>query len=146
MSKKDDDFFRDWESEVFGFGYGTGEAYLIPELRRFLLNTQYSGVYDYRDLEEVMPPAIVWLLINILCKADIIEYGTSPRFGWLTKQGIRLRDSMADKNMDELLNVLDCSPEVSLDICGSDYCNCDKRCVNPFIKAKLERWHRDNHE
>ena len=63
---------------------------------------------------------------------DILEYGTSPRFGWLTPQGESLKAFMASKSVDDLVQICDAPPEYAH--CTPDYCNCDleERCVNPF--------------
>jgi len=85
--KTEAEYFRDWESHVFGYGYGTGEAYVIPVLKTFLEHCNegyYKHSYQYDVLEKAVTAPVAWLLINTLCHADIIEYGTSPRYAWLT--------------------------------------------------------------
>lgn len=131
--KTEDDYFRDWEGAVFGFGYGTGEQYVLAELRRFMLNVSGEGGYDYAILEAAVGPSVAWLLINALCKADIIEYGTSPRYGWLTDKGKRLRAYVTGHTADELVEVV-CSDPDSYFACYPDYCNCgpSHKCSNPF--------------
>jgi hypothetical protein len=91
--KTTDDYFRDWESHFLGFGYGSGEEHVTPALKRFMeLGQNDGGSYDHRELERELGPVVAWLLVNLLCHADAIEYGTSPRFGWLTPHGQRLRE------------------------------------------------------
>jgi len=80
-----DDSFSDWEGSAFGFGYGAGEQYIIPLLKAFLSEVPLVDSYDHENLESVLGAPIAWLLINVLVREDILEYGTSPRFGWLTK-------------------------------------------------------------
>jgi hypothetical protein len=76
-----DKHFRDWESHAFGYGYGTGEVFIIPELKLFFETTEAEGNYNHRTLEQKLGGISTWLLINILCHADMLEYGTSPRYG-----------------------------------------------------------------
>lgn len=135
--------FADWESHVFGFGYGTGEEHTIAALKTFMENIGREEIdspraYDYQQLETALTPPVAWLLINILCKANIIEYGTSPRYGWLTKEGEALRDFVASKSVDDLYGF--CMAD-DLDYCYPSYCNCQlcedghsktDRCQNPF--------------
>lgn len=139
-----DDHFIDWMSENISRGYGSGEPHTIPALRKFLslCNTgYYSTSYDYERLEEALDPAAVWLLIDVLCRADIVEYGTSPRYAWLTPEGIKLRDYMLSKTEEELI-LLVCNTEDN-DYCTDTFCNCGEKgyskkklCFNPFWKNK----------
>lgn len=128
-----DDYFRDWESDTFGFGYGSGEPHIIPALKAFLAATPRQ--YDYRELETAVGAAVAWLLINVLCHQNAIEYGTSPRFGWLTEKGERLKSYVDQKTSDELLAVCDAPEEYVR--CYPNYCNCDDtvRCINPFWRG-----------
>lgn len=117
--------FKSWEQEVFGFGYGTGEAHTLEVLRTFLAMCEPKdhGVYsyDYRVMEEGLGAASFWLMLNVLCHADIIEYGTSPRFGWLTPQGVELRKYVLAHDVGHLY-----------DICMDDNTN-QPTTENPFI-------------
>ena len=132
--KSNNDYFADWESHVFGYGYGSGEPNVIPLLRRFL-GLMPEGNYDYAKLEEIGPEQ-AWLLINTLCHADIIEYGTSPRFGWLTEQGKSLRDFVLSKTPDELIEMTNKDQDYLM--CYPDHCNCDNgKCNNPFWKSRV---------
>lgn len=134
--------FRDWEGEVFGFGYGTGEKYTLGALKAFLGAIGKPGLdhaYDYRVLEVAVGPVACWLLISTLCHADIIEYGTSPRGGWLTPEGIALRDFVRSKTVDELVDIVCGGEEEDIIRCAPTYCNCGpngyskvKLCKNPF--------------
>ena len=124
-------YYNDWENRVFGYGYGTGERYIAAALKAFLASIPDEGTYNYCELEAAVTPATAWLLINALCRADIIEYGTSTRFGWLTPQGKSLKAFIAQHSADDLSDFgvnedgyVGCSP---------DYCNCDgEQCDNPF--------------
>lgn len=134
-----DDNFSDWESHVFGYGYGSGEPHVIPSLAIFLSLFNEDGSYDYRHLESSMHPPIVWMLINALARADILEYGSSPRFGWLTKEGKALKSFIESKSIDELIG-LSCR-DSEYTHCYSNACNCgphgyekERVCPNPFWK------------
>jgi hypothetical protein len=138
-----DRHFAEWESHVFGFGYGTGEPHILASLKTFMEAIEIDGAsakYDYRKLEETLTPPVAWLLINIFGHHDIIEYGTSPRFAWLTGHGRALRDFVVSKSLDELIA---CTEIDDLDHCTPTFCNCGpegysakKLCFNPFWKAK----------
>lgn len=145
MPKTIEQSFIDWESNVFGFGYGTGEDHTIGALKAFF---DAFGVedrpdsYDYRSLEGSLGPAVAWLLINTLCHADIIEYGTSPRFAWLTEQGVALKAFVATKSVEELVELCAARSEDN-DICYPDACNCGpngyekgRKCPNPFWRTR----------
>lgn len=137
-----DDHFIDWMSENIRFGYGSGEPHTIPALRAFLSLCNvghYNTSYDCRVLEEKLTPTTAWLLMNVLCQAQLIEYGTSPRCGWLTPEGIKLRDYMLSKTEEDLI-LLVCNTEDN-DYCTRHFCNCgeggyseNKLCHNPFWK------------
>lgn len=131
-----DDYFADWESYVFGFGYGTGEEHILPSLKSFLECCNDDAPYDFQVLEAKLTPTVAWLLINILCRhnVDIIEYGTSPRCGWLTPHGIKLKEFVATKTVDELIGMTGRDSEYTP--CFPDYCNCDVQCNNPFWGVK----------
>ena len=126
MAKTLEQQFADWEAVNFGFGYGTGEVYILPALKALFAAIGVGPVprtYDYRALEKAVGHVPAWLLINILCRAGIFEYGTSPRFGWLTKKGERLQDFLASKSVDELQRI--CCERTEDDApCYPDACNC----------------------
>ncbi len=138
-----DEYFRDWEATVFGIGYGTGEPHVIPALRRFLKFCPETGNYDYEVLEKSVNPEVAWLLINALVKVDIIEYGISPRFGWLTGYGRALKAYTDSKTSDELVTVV-CDHDDDYTVCYPDHCNCEsmglanEKCENPFWKSRRE--------
>lgn len=136
------DYFRDWKSHFIGYGYGSGELYTIPALRTFLelCNEGPRGTsYDYAKLEAALGGATAWFLISsILAKADIIEYGTSPRFAWLTRKGERLKAFVRPRTNDELLEIV-CGHDESYAHCYPTACNCgpngyekSRVCNNPF--------------
>jgi len=133
-----DDYFTDWESHVFGFGYGTGEQFTLQALRRFFDSfNEDQRTYNYETLEKNLTATVAWLLINILCKVDILEYGTSARYGWLTAKGERLAAFVKSKPLEELWGLT--SKDENYIHCYPDACNCgpngyekDRVCQNPF--------------
>ena len=137
-------YFSDWEGDTFGFGYGSGEEHILPALRTFFeAFKEDKRSYDYRDLEEACGPATAWLLINALCRVRCIEYGTSPRFAWLTKEGERVRDFVLSHSFDELGEICCNQPEDSIR-CYPDACNCGPKgyqkgvvCPNPFWAGRV---------
>lgn len=125
--------FTDWESEVFGFGYGTGEDYTIPALRKFFEVVGPDG-YWYEDLERELTPTVAWLLINILCRGgntNIIEYGTSPRGGWLTENGKLIQEFLRGKSDEDIFKAIEIPDDYIH--CYFDHCNCDNTCKNPLF-------------
>jgi hypothetical protein len=151
MAKTIEESWTDWESEVFGLGYGTGEIYVIGALKAFLgavgidrdggpMKTG-GGTYDYRALEAACGPAAAWLLINRLCRIDIIDYGVSPRFGWLSPQGEALKAFVDAKSIHELISLTEVDQDYTH--CAPAYCNCGPKgfqkgvqCINPFWICK----------
>lgn len=118
--------FRDWEGHVFGYGYGSGEEHTLTALKQFLElcnEGSYGHSYSYETLEKALTPAVAWLLINILCHADIIEYGTSPRFAWLTAQGERLKDFVSKHTVEQLYEIA-ANHDENYFSCSPQYCNC----------------------
>lgn len=137
--------FIDWESSTFGFGYGSGEPHIVPALRRFMELCPEDGGYDCRVLEAELGAVVAWLLINALCRfpVDILEYGTSPRFAWLTNEGKALRAFMLSKAVDELVELAASRGGPDHNHCYPDVCNCGpngydpaRRCPNPFWQAR----------
>lgn len=143
MNKTTEEYFRDWHNNAVGYGYGSGEPHTIPVLKKFLElcnGGSYNHQYDYAILEKELTPTVTWLLISILCahEVDILEYGTSSRFAWLTKKGERLKEFVKSKTDDELIEIVCSSTENSTN-CYPNACNCgdegyvkDKTCQNPF--------------
>ena len=127
-----EEYFIDWWNHYFGHGYGTGEVYVLPALRSFLNlcreNPPNPRMYNHERITAAIGGAATWLLIEILERADIIEYGTSPRHGWLTGKGERLRDFVTTKTDQELVDIVGggivesfCNPE--------DWCACEGRII-----------------
>jgi hypothetical protein len=144
MGKTPEQHFADWEGSAFGFGYGSGEPHTLAALKGFMdaieRHTDRSPSYDYQKLEAALSPAVAWLLINALCRhpTHIIEYGSSPRFGWLTKEGERLRAFIETRSTDDLVEIV-CSRTEDYNPCYPDACNCGpngyeegRKCDNPF--------------
>jgi hypothetical protein len=91
-------------------------------------------------MEKELDPATAWPLINRLCHYSIaaIEYGTSPRSGWLTEVGKRLREFMLARTNEQLIEIV-CSRSELESVCYPDSCNCGpdgyvkgRVCNNPF--------------
>lgn len=141
-SKTLDENFRDWEGEAFGFGYGSGEEHILPALQAFMRAVLPTGGYDHEDLAIACGSgATAWLFINILCREDAIEYGTSPRYGWLTPKGKRLQSYVLSKSPSDLIDIACVHGDIG---CSKTACNCGENgyeegrvCFNPF-------WH-DEH-
>ena len=138
MAKSIDDNFSDWWSNTFRFGYGTGEQYTLPALRVFLEACDgQNDQYQFQEMEGALGPLAAWLMIDAMCRVDAVEYGTSPRYGWLTPEGKSLRAFIRSKTDDEL-SVLTARDETYI-FCAPDYCNCGpdgyekgRVCDNPF--------------
>lgn len=125
--------FTDWESNAFGFGYGTGEEPVLQALKGFLAAIPATGTYDHTKLEAAVTAPVAWLLINVLAHDDKIEYGTSPRFGWLTESGKALAEFVGARSLEQLYD-LTCRDEDYVE-CFPEHCNCgdaDCRPSNPF--------------
>ncbi len=142
VTKSLDDYFVDWEADAFGYGYGSGEPHVIPALRRFF-ELCVDG-YDHVPLEQELTPVVAWLLINRLVGVGIIEYGSSPRFGWLTPKGKRLAAYVLSKTADELVTLIcSWSDENRKELCYPNVCHCaqesspqDRQCPNPFWRDR----------
>ena len=138
-----DENFRDWEAHAFGFGYGTGEEHILPALKTFFAKIgSHPGLshgYDHHVLSEALGSTVAWLLINVLCREDILEYGTSPRFGWLTREGEALKAYVDGKTAQQLFDICCADSEEGVIGCYPHSCNCGPRgyvegrkCPNPF--------------
>lgn len=134
---KDKDFI-DWFSENFGYGYGNGERYTILALKGFLEACPIEGNYDFETIEKKITPTVTWLLMNVLCSKDILEYGTSPRFGWLDERGKMLKNYLKEKSDDELYELVMVDEHYTH--CYSNACNCgengyekERKCDNPLF-------------
>jgi hypothetical protein len=142
MTKTLDEYFRDWEGYAFGFGYGTGEEHTLAALKAFMgeigKQPERPNGYDYRALEAALTPTVAWLMINALCQANVIEYGTSPRGGWLTPAGSKLKEFVDHKTVEQLVEIC-CSRTEGSYGCSPSHCNCGDRtvegpaCPNPFF-------------
>ncbi len=95
-----------WVDKNLGYGYGSGEEYTFAALKKFLeLCSGENESYDYRDLEKHLTPTVAWLMINLLCGNNIIEYGTSPRFAWLDDEGKELKKFVEKYSLSELVEL-----------------------------------------
>lgn len=130
--------FIDWFSEHFGYGYGDGEQYILPALKGFFEAVPNDGNYNYQEIEKKIGKAQTWFLMNILCQTRMIEYGTSPRFGWLEPKGRTLKEFLGKRTSDELYTLVMTDDEYIR--CSSTGCNCGpkgyeegKKCDNPLF-------------
>lgn len=131
--KVTDKNFVDWEQHVFGYGYGTGEMPVLQALHDFMSMLENGRSYDYSRMEQFFGPIATWLLINVLCKADILDYGTSSRYGWLSEKGYRLRDYMSGKTVDQLYELV-MAKNMDTITCFPDLCQCETgECPNPLF-------------
>ena len=154
-----DDYLADWEGHAFGYGYGTGEEHIIPALKKFfacagekatdlgqrwfpeelgqLYRVPLPNSFDFHILGERLTPTVAWLLINVLCRCNVLEYGSSPRYSWLTEEGERLKAYVDSKTADELIENITHRDENYI-ACYPDVCNCGPVylkgpfCQNPF--------------
>jgi len=143
MTKTIDKYFSDWERDAFGFGYGSGEIYVMQALKDMseLLEWNESGddyTYDYRILEEKLGPTVAWLLINRLCRTDSIGYGSSPRFGFFYGKGKNLINFIKSHSAEELEEISTSRDGSVRNTCFGEYCSCtgvqiEQKCkFNPF--------------
>lgn len=131
-----DKHFIDWENEVFGYGYGTGELHTLRVLKKFFSAVPKEGNYDFEKMEKALGPQQFWLLLNTLCHADIIEYGTSPRYGWLTEKGQILLDYLAPLSIKELYEMV--GVDDTYIYCYNGVCNCEEPCNNPLFRKAIK--------
>lgn len=130
-----DKHFIDWEGEVFGYGYGTGELPILKCLHFFFSTLKDGRNYNYGLLETELGAAPTWFLINALCHANVISYGTSPRFGWIDHHaGVEaLRDYVVSKTPDELYEIV-ANRDDDFIRCMREHCNCEIPCNNPLFR------------
>lgn len=119
-----DKHFREWEQDAFGYGYGTGEAHILPVLWSFMAHLEHGHAYSAEVMEEVLGSTVAWLLINVLCRTHILDYGTSPRYGWLRVQGERLRDYMLNQTPEALYVIATQDFDYDEPLCSRWWCNC----------------------
>lgn len=142
MEKTTEQHFADWENDTFGYGYGTGEEYTLPALKAFFENcgdrNGNPGCYSHEELSKALGKTVAWLLINTLAHASVIEYGTSPRYGWLTEEGIRLKNFVLGRTNEELYEIVT-GQDDDYTPCYNGICKCGpngyvegKVCDNPF--------------
>jgi hypothetical protein len=134
LDKTDYDFIN-WERETFGAGYGTGELPIMEAVKTFFDSLDDLS-YNYIILEDRLGSTVTWLLINAFEKKNIIEWGSSARFGWLTSSGIHLRNYIRNKTPQELYNILMACDETNFYTClcnGEAHEECAK---NPMLNGK----------
>lgn len=132
------EYFIDWESDAFGFGYGSGEPHVLPALQRLMALVPIEGAYDYEVLERSLSAPVAWLLLNRLHALDVFDYGSSTRYAWLTDRGKALK-LFLEKYEPEVLVGMVCKRGADHNICYPTACNCGPSgyqdgvlCANPF--------------
>jgi hypothetical protein len=127
-------YFLDWEESVFGCGYGTGERPILTVCKDFFDSIFEDRRYSHEILEPKLGAGTCWLFITTLNKADLIEWGTSARYGWLTVQGQKLKEFFDQKTVDQLYDLIGATEEIDNRHCTPSYCNCvsELPCNNPF--------------
>lgn len=125
MMKVTDKHFREWEQDAFGYGYGTGEQYILPALHAFFTLLDDRHAYTAETLEQQLGGPVAWFLLNVLCKTDIVDYSISPRYGWLTLQGARLCDYVLSKTPAALYAVVTQDVPEDVPLCSRFFCNCE---------------------
>ena len=136
MKKITEKQFIDWHDSIFPYGYGTGEAIILPALHTFFSSLENGRMYNYEILEEKIGKEATWFLINILAKADVIEYGTSPRFAWIQDDIgpiAQLRDFIVSHKPEELYELVTGTTEEYF-WCQKGNCQCD----NPECQLLLK--------
>jgi len=143
MTKSLDQNWIDWEAYAFGYNYGSGEGHIFPALKTFLAACPMDGSYDYKQLETALTPTVAWLLINRLCAHDLdmLEYGTSPRFGWLTDRGKALKQYLDNKTAEQLYELMSHSSD-DHHYCTPDYCNCGPQGFQEGVKCNNPFWNK----
>ena len=59
--------------------------------------------YDYRKLIDILKSEeLAWATIHLLDAHEMIDWGTSIRFGWLDGKGVNLREYFEKYTVDEL--------------------------------------------
>lgn len=98
--------------ELFPFecGYGTGEEHTIPLVYKFMELLEDGRLYNFEVMEEVLGKVVAWVLIELLSNCDLIEWGTSSRFGWLTTRGEELRDMVGKFTQAEMYYLVTAIP------------------------------------
>ena len=119
-----DKHFQEWEKEAFGYGYGTGEAYILPLLHQFFATLPDGHAYTSERVVEYLDAAPAWLLINVLCRENILDYGTSPRNGWLTHAGELLREYVLSHSPEELYTIVAADMDPRELFCTRTFCTC----------------------
>ena len=132
MSKSLELQFKEWFYSNFGYGYGSGEEPVLRAIRAFFGACFYDNDdvkeegyprYQYTTLEELLGQPLAWVLINKFCDDDIINYGSSSRYGWIENRGIRLKKFLEERSISELLVIL--FKDNERELCTEQYCYCD---------------------
>lgn len=139
-----DKYFVDWMEYSFGYGYGTGEKHILSALKKFFDSIYNDGNYDHEILEQAVGPEVCWLLINDLIECDLLDYDISSHRGWLSPEGVELKNYLEARTVEELVAII--NDNANQIRCTPTYCNCDggidigntDRCKNPFWVAFID--------
>jgi len=131
--KDEKEWFREWECRAFGAGYGSGELPILTATKRFFELMEDGRSYDSQVLEKELGATVTWLLINAFDKANMIEWGTSARYGWLTSCGEYLRDFITKHSAEELYEIVMADSDSTCLCDGEMHPDCGK---NPFVNEK----------
>lgn len=94
--------FQSLYSEQLGWGnYGSEQA-LCVSLKDFLDSIPLDCGYDHELLATKVGAAFAWSLIYQFVALGWINYGTSPRYGWLEGDGVWLKAFVATRSADDL--------------------------------------------
>lgn len=122
--------FTQWEHHTFGAGYGTGEMFIFPVLKQFFDCLEDGRTYDHEVLESTLGQAQAWFMINALEKVEAIEWGTSARYGWLTKKGETVKAYVENKTPEQLYDVVMKLDERICECRGDMHSEC---AINPML-------------
>lgn len=132
--KEQEKQFRDWEARVFGSGYGSGELPILKAVKVFFESIEDTS-YDYQKLEEKLGDTVTWLLINAFSNGNVIEWGTSARYGWLTSCGVYVKDFVKDKTPEQLYEIVMSNDEM-LCMCDGEIEGHEECGKNPMVNEK----------
>ena len=103
----DDAQFYKWFDEHFGYCYGSGVPEIVNLLLLFFSVIPWRKPYKHTNIEVLLGVPAAWLLINLFCIDRVVEYGVSPRCGWLTEKGNSLRVFMCAQGKARLLEIIE---------------------------------------
>jgi hypothetical protein len=106
--------FYNWYQSHYSHGYGTGEVHIVWSLKRFVEAIPLDEAYNYEDIEAKVGPVVAWMFIDVFCQDNLLEYGSSPRYAWLTESGVDLAQFVRSKDATELYDIVTRAPDNAL--------------------------------